>query len=193
MEVLGAGIVPHCQGFQQLELCEREGKSYWMASPAGAWPHRLSAARRAPGSMEPWVWDAAHTRRLSPWVHSKCLTDVGSLALSTPAERCEGGLGLPLRVWAPAHSPSSGEAAPEPRPPGGAWRPRLETECTACGEASLLGGRPGSPATCVCNPYLGRPECTTRTVELLLSSEARSGRVPRRRLLCPGRALPRLA
>ena len=32
-----------------------------------------------------------------------------------PSPDRSGGLSLTLRVWAPAHSPSSGEAAPEPR------------------------------------------------------------------------------
>ena len=68
----------------------------------------------------------------------KCMTDVGSLALSSPAETCAGGWGLILRVWVPAHSPNSGEAAPEARPAGGALRPRLMGECTASREASLL-------------------------------------------------------
>ena len=37
---------------------------------------------------------------------------VGSLALSSAAETCAGVWGLILRVWVPAHSPNSGEAAP---------------------------------------------------------------------------------
>ena len=69
-----------------------------------------------------------HTRRLTPWVPSRCLTHVASLALSSTAETCAAGWGLPLRAWAPAHSPSSGQAAPEPRPAGGAERPHLEAE-----------------------------------------------------------------
>ena len=69
----------------------------------------------------------------------KCMTDVGSLALSSPAETCAGGWGLILRVWVPAHSPNSEEAAPEARPAGGALRPRLVGECTASREASLSG------------------------------------------------------
>ena len=35
-------------------------------------------------------------------------------------------LALPLRAWAPAHSSSSGQAAPEPRPAGGAERPTFK-------------------------------------------------------------------
>ena len=87
---------------------------------------------------------APDNQRLSPWVPRECMTDVGSLALSSPAETCAGGWGLILRVWVPAHSPNSGEAAPEARPAGGALRPRLIGECTASREASLLGGRGGS-------------------------------------------------
>ena len=45
-----------------------------------------------------------------------------------PSKTCAAGWGLPLRAWAPAHSLSSGQAAPEPRPAGGAERPRLEAE-----------------------------------------------------------------
>ena len=41
----------------------------------------------------------------------KCVRDVGSLALSSPAETCAGVWGLILRVWVPAHSPNSGEAS----------------------------------------------------------------------------------
>ena len=139
--------VTHCQGLQQCELCQTEGKGGCRALSAAAWPPRLSAARRAPGFQGPWLGSAAlHTRRLTPWAPSKCMTDVGSLALSSPAETCAGGSGLILRVWVPAHSPNSGEAAPEARPAGGALRPRLIGECTTSREASPLGGRGGSPA-----------------------------------------------
>ena len=41
-------------------------------------------------------------------------------------------------------------------------------------------------------PSLGGAKCASRTAELQLCSEARSGREPGTRLLCPGRALPRL-
>ena len=65
--------VAHCQGLQQWELCQREGKGNCRAPPAVAWPRRLSAARRAPGSQGPWLWSAApHTRRLTPWAPSSC-------------------------------------------------------------------------------------------------------------------------
>ena len=65
---------------------------------------------RLPG---PWLGSAAlHTRRLTPWAPSKCMTDVGSLALSSPAETCAGNSGLILRVWVPAHNPNSVETAP---------------------------------------------------------------------------------
>ena len=58
------------------------------------------AIRRAPGSQVPWLgFSAPHTRRLIPWVPRKCMTDVGSLALSSPADTCAGGWGLILRVY----------------------------------------------------------------------------------------------
>ena len=41
---------------------------------------------------------APDNQRLSPWVPRECMTDVGSLALSSPAETCAGGWGLILRV-----------------------------------------------------------------------------------------------
>ena len=103
---------------------------------------RHTESTRLPGPLA--GVSAPHTRRLIPWVPRKCMTDVGSLALSSPAETCAGVWGLVLRVWVPAHSPNSGEAAPEARPAGGALRPRLIGECTASREASLLGGRGGS-------------------------------------------------
>ena len=123
----------------------REGQL--QGSSSGCMDAQISATRRAPGSQGPWLgFSAPHTRKLIPWVPRKCMTDVGSLALSSPAETCAGGWGLILRVWVPAHSPKSGEAAPEARPAGGALRPRLIGECTASREASLLGERGGSPA-----------------------------------------------
>ena len=122
-----------------------EGNSRYPS--AVAWLPRLSAAQRAPGSKGPWLGFAApHTKRLTPWVPRKCATDVASLALSSPTETCAGGWCLVLRVWVNARIPSSAEAAPEARPLGGALRPRLIGECTTSREASLLGGRIGSPA-----------------------------------------------
>ena len=57
--------------------------------------------------LHPWLgFSAPHTRRLIPWVPRKCMTDVASLALSSPAETCVGVWGLILRVWVPAHSPN---------------------------------------------------------------------------------------
>ena len=115
---------PLSMGLSRQEFCQREGKGNCRAPPAVAWPPRFSATRRAPGSQVPWLgFSAPHTRRLIPWVPRKCMTDVGSLALSSPAETCAGGWGLILRVWVPAHSPNAGEAAPEARPAGGALRP----------------------------------------------------------------------
>ena len=119
----------HCQGLQQGQLCQREGKGKCRAPPAVACPPRLSATRSAPGPQGPCLGSAApHTRSLTSWAPSSCLTLEGSLALSSPAETCAAGWGLPLHVWASAHSPSSGEAAPEARPAGGAERPSLEAE-----------------------------------------------------------------
>ena len=65
---------------------------------------------------------------------------VGEAQSASPAETCAGVWGLILRVWFPAHSPNSGEAAPEARPAGGALRARLIGESTASSVASLLGG-----------------------------------------------------
>ena len=82
------------------------------------------SSRRAPGSKGPWLGFAApNTQRLTPWVPRKCVTNVGSPPLSSPVETCAGGWGPILRVWVSAHSPNSGEAAPEARPAGGALRP----------------------------------------------------------------------
>ena len=83
-----------------------------------------------------------------------------------PAETCAGGWGLILRVWVPAHSPNSGEAAPEARPAGGALRARLLGESTASREASLLGGKGGSPAPSSGKPCLQEAKCASSTAEL---------------------------
>ena len=164
------------------------------APSAVAWPPSLSAARRPPGSKVPWLGFAApHSQRLTPWVPRKCVRDVGSLALSSPAETCAGGWGLILRVWVPAHSLNSGEAAPEARPAGGALRARLIGESTASSVASLLGRRGGSRAQSRGKPCLHGAKWASSTAELQLCSEPRSGRVPGARLLCLGLALPRLA
>ena len=89
----------------------------------GAW---CTPCTRLPGSLA-GVCSPTHPEAdsLAP---SSCLTHVASLALSSPAETCAAGWGLPLRAWAPAHSPSSGQAAPELRHSGGAERPHLEAE-----------------------------------------------------------------
>ena len=80
----------HCQRLQQEELCVSEGKGKCRAPPAVAWPPRLSAARSAPGSQGPWLGSAApHTRRLTLWAPSSCLTHVGSLALSSEQRRVQ--------------------------------------------------------------------------------------------------------
>ena len=62
--------------------------------------------------------------------------------------------------------PNSGEAAPEARPAGGALRTRLIGECTASREASLLGGRGGSPAPSSGKPCLHGAKCASSTAEL---------------------------
>ena len=94
------------------------------------------------------------------------MTDVGSLALSSPAETCAGDWGLILRVWVSNHSPNSGEAAPEARPAGGALRPRLIGECTTSREASLLGGRGGSQSTSNWKPCLHEAKCASSIADL---------------------------
>ena len=106
------------------------------------------------------------TRRLIPWAPRKCMTEVGSLALSSPAETCAGGWGLILRVWVPAHSLNSGEAAPEARPAGGALRARLIGESTASSVASLLGRRGGSRAQSRGKPCLHGAKWASSTAEL---------------------------
>ena len=115
----------------------------------------------------PWLGFASpHSQRLTPWVPRKCVRDVGSLALSSPAETCAGGWGLILRVWVPAHSLNSGEAAPEARPAGGALRARLIGESTASSVASLLGRRGGSRAQSRGKPCLHGAKCASSTAEL---------------------------
>ena len=185
--------VAHCQGLQQWELCQREGKGNCRAPPAVAWTPRFSAARRAPGSQGPWVVSAASRLATHLWSPIICLKYIGSLMLFSPAELCAGCWGLPLRVWVPAHNPSSGEVTPEPRPAGGEVWLRLEAECTGQVEGSLLRGRGGSPVACCCKPCWGGAECASSIAELQLRWEPWSGRVPCARLLCLGRALPRPA
>ena len=62
--------------------------------------------------------------------------------------------------------PNSGEAAPEARPAGGALRARLLGESTASREASLLGGKGGSPAPSSGKPCLQEAKCASSTAEL---------------------------
>ena len=90
----------------------REGQL--QGSPSGcldAQIQRRKESTRLPGPLA-GVY-GPDTRRLSPWAPRKCMRAVGSLALSSPAETCAGVWGLILRVWVPAHSSNSGEAAPE--------------------------------------------------------------------------------
>ena len=185
--------VPHFQGLQHWELCRREGKGICSAPSAVAWLSRLSATLRAPCTQGPWVVSAASRLATHLWSPIICLKYIGSLMLFSPAELCAGCWGLPLRVWVPAHNPSSGEVTPEPRPAGGEVWLRLEAECTGQVEGSLLRGRGDSPVACCCKPCWGGAECASSIAELQLRWEPWSGRVPCTRLLCLGRALPRLA
>ena len=80
-------------------------------------------------------------------LHKLAVREHIKIMLGIPTiDPCAVGWGLILRVWVPAHSPNSGEAAHEARPAGGALRSHLIGECTASREASPLGGRIGSPA-----------------------------------------------
>ena len=54
-------------------------------------------------------------------------------------------------------------------------------------------GKKRQPSCVLPKPCLAGAECASRTAELQLFSQARSGRVAGERLLCPGQALPRLA
>ena len=135
---------------------------------------------------------ARHTWRLTPWAPGSCLTHVASLALSSPAETCAAGWGLPLRAWALAHSPSSGQATPEPRPAGGAELPALKpSDQHEGGEPPR--GKKRQPSRVRLKPCLAGSERASSMAELQLCSEASCGRVAGARLLYPGRALPRLA
>ena len=150
-----------------VRACQSEGKGKCRAPPAVAWPPRLSAARRVPGSQGSSPGSSApHTWRLIPWAPRECMTDVGSLALFSLAETCASRWSLILHVCVPAHSPNSGEAAPEARPAGGALSPCLIGECTASREASLHGGRGGSPAPSSLKPGLHAAKCASNTAEL---------------------------
>ena len=145
-------------------------------------------------------WGLKNAWEADSWAPSSCLTHVASLALCSPAGGCAAGWGLPLPVWAPAHSPSSGEAAPEPRPAADTERapPPGSQVNSMRGKEPTPGkkGSPaawGSPAACSCKPCLGGAQCAFSTTENQLSLGARSSRVTGGRLLCPGQALPRLA
>ena len=101
----------------------------WSGSSSGSFAakaQRLMDRTRIPGPLA-GVCSTAHPEADSLGAQQLPHTR-SSLALSSPAETCAAGWGLPLRAWAPAHSPSSGQAATEPRPAGGAERPHLEAE-----------------------------------------------------------------
>ena len=51
---------------------------------------------------------------------------LGEISITSDTQMtCSGGWGLILRVWVPAHSPNSGEAAPEARPGFDPWVGRI--------------------------------------------------------------------
>ena len=80
----------HYQELQQGELRQSEEKDKCRAPPAVAWLPSLRAAWRAVGSQGTLLGSAAtHTRRLTPWAPSSCLTHVGSLALSSEQRRVQ--------------------------------------------------------------------------------------------------------
>ena len=151
---------------------------------------RCTECTRLPGSL---VGSAApHTRRLTPWVPSRCLTHVASLALSSPAEMCAAGWDLPLRAGLPPTAPAQGKQ------PLRQDLPEAQSAPTWKPSEQLAGRRASSRekmqrSLVWLKPYLAGAECASRTAELQLCSEARSGRVAGARLLCPGRALSRLA
>ena len=116
------------------------------------------------------VWSPGQPKAVSVCAR-ECMTDVGSLALSSPAETCAGFRGLILRVWVPAHSTSSAEAAPEERPAGGALRPRLIGECRDSREASLLGEKEAAQPR-----QAESPACTEPSAPPVLQSSSSAQR-----------------
>ena len=94
--------------------------------------------------------------------------------------------GLPLTAPAQGKQPLSQDLQEAQSAP--TWKP---SEQLAWTRASSREER--QPSLVWLKPYLAGAECASRTAELQLCSEARSGRVAGARLLCPGRALPRLA
>ena len=84
------------------ESSDRAKRGQQQVSFSGCLAAQTQRRKKAPGSKGPWLGFAApHTQRLTPWVPRKCVTDVGSLALSSPAETCAGGWALTLPVWVP--------------------------------------------------------------------------------------------
>ena len=143
---------------------------------------------RLPG---PLCWACSSIPRVLLHSAKKVPHRLGSLELYYRAKTCECVFGLSLCVWVPSRCLSSGEAAPEKRPPGSALPPGLEVEFTQCGEASLLWGRRVSNPACVYKPLFGRTLLASTTGELQIWSDARYCRVTAKILLCPLRALPR--
>ncbi|XP_060264733.1 uncharacterized protein LOC132659108 [Ovis aries] len=136
----------HCEGLKQEELCAREGRASagLRKTLLGRTDSALHGVHQAPRALA-GVCSPAHPEADS-WGAQQLPHTRSFLALSSPAETCAAGWGLPLRAWAPAHSPSSGQAAPEPRPAGGR-APPPGSRVNSWREASLLEGRRGSPAS----------------------------------------------
>ena len=87
----------------------REGQLQGSSSGClAAQTQRRMESTRLPGPLA-GVCSPPHTRRLTPWAPDRCLTDVGSLALSSPAVTCAGGRGLALRVGLPPTAPAQGK------------------------------------------------------------------------------------
>ena len=87
-----------------------------------------------------------------------------------------------LRVNSPCAKTCRRRRAPPPGSRVNTWR-----------GAEPPRGKKRQPSLFWLKSYLAGAECASRMAELQLCSEARSGRVAGARLLCPGRALPRLA
>ena len=105
-EGLGAGGLHTAKGSSR-ENSVRGKEGQLQGSSSGclaAQIQRHTESTRLPGPLAGVF--CPDTRRLIPLAPRKCMTEVGSLALSSPAETCAGGWGLILRVWLPAHSPN---------------------------------------------------------------------------------------
>ncbi|XP_060264722.1 basic proline-rich protein-like, partial [Ovis aries] len=140
----------------------------------------VRAGRARAGLLQPLLGRPASAlhgvpRLPGPWLGSAPPPAAASLgpAASPPS--------LPSRSLPPRRVQLEAQRAPP-------WPPR----------ARLAGRRASSraaeaPSLVWLKPSLAGAECASRAAELPLCSEARSGSVAGARLLCPGRALPRLA